>query len=211
MNRSRLRWIIAIMIGSGLLIYVIKTKLHWDLIEGFSASDHLPALAAIEGKVSSRPEIGEVFTDDFESPLWTRRQWSNLWSQNPDNVSAGAMESDDESTFSTRLQIINRGPLDWSYSHFFRYATQPGDTFRLEFSAASDAKGFVQANIAAYQDKDTASVWNYRVTLIESPVVWQRHVLEFTVGEDAPLIRLQLSGRGRGQSWFDDVSLHRLR
>ena len=190
---------------------MVKTKLHWDLIEGFSASDHLPALAALEGKASPRPEVGEVFADDFENALRTRRQWSTLWSRDPDTVSAAVTKSEDDSSFSARLQVINRGPLDWSYSHFFRYATQPGDTFRLEFSAASDAKGFVQANIAAYQDKDTASVWNYRVTRIESPVVWQRHVLEFTVDDEAPLIRLQLSGRGQGQSWFDDVSLHRLR
>lgn len=196
------------MIGFA-VFYVVKVKLHINLVKSYSLTDQFPVLARIEPTTVEQTTVGPLVTDSFEPSLTGDLLWANLWSREPKHATMRYVT--DESTGSRCLQVDSQTELDWSYVGFYNYRVHPGEVFRISVDARYDGDQRLALIVDAYGTDRKILRWEYSKLPIDRPGKWHTYEKEFTVDELPTYLKIRLEGRGRGQSRFDNVQFERLK
>ena len=190
----------------GVFLYWGKCQLGVDLIKGFAWEDHFTLLNSLQKQqYTTKPHSGVLLSSSFDE-LFPYRPWGNLWAREKllvlHDVVPGGLKG------SRCLRVESTSAFDWAMYQSHTYEVVPGERFKFEGYGRSDGMA-AGMSVLFYDAGHTVINWGFARQKIEG-TGWARYEREFTVPTGVAYVRFQLTGKGAGETYFDEVRFEKI-
>jgi hypothetical protein len=185
--------------------YWLKCQLGINVVHGFSLHPYFPFSYLQKNMVISLPHPGIVLQESFE-PYHLINPWSSqLWVR---EKGAATMVRDTSGMHNSHCLLIRNGSTaSWSLAQDKFVEVRKGDTFSFSGYINMHGENVVSfIGVSAFDGQRKAIKRNYVSTKAPAVDTWVKVEQSFTIEEDnIQLIKLRLTGSGRGEFRFDDI------
>lgn len=214
--------------------YWAKCQLRIDVWDGGSLSSYPPFKYLAPEYLVEGPERGVLMSENFDHRWWKKDHWLKLWAKEKELVHATLVTDLDlpESFFEAKegavFEVESKSSKQWMFNGFDVYAVDPGERFALSCDCAiesgtKNSQAFLR--LLAYENSEESdhpwrrlgkrdgvaklTVNAYQTN--DSPDVGVDTLrVDYVVPEGVSYLRVQLSGKGKGEFYFDNVKLEKL-
>ncbi|MCM8813527.1 MAG: hypothetical protein NC924_06295 [Candidatus Omnitrophica bacterium] len=200
-----------LLMSGGLLFcaaYWIKCQAGIDCISSFHLADHLP-VSFLQRQPTPIVQFREgelIIGESFQSRRH-RSAWDKLWMREEKAVyESYAAEGADERG---SLLITNKKTQDWSLCFDRLIRVNPGEQYEFsgQIRTEGDARGAL--GVMLFDGEKKIQRWHYGVRAVTDAAQWQHVSHAFVIPDGAFFMQFRLTGAGRGNVWFDQITFKR--